>query len=174
MSSFIATTRHPKTGKWGSAEWLDDYFGSHIYGVRFEGEVDAFDTREYDIPYESADGKVVENTYDSNGNKSVVVNVKTIDVEETDEATLKAKEAIEKKVIPKLANKIVTAVVVHKPTNKSTSTKIKLTRVREWAKFVVDEWIKTNPHELDSDFVIVEVDHDTGDARVTTLEKYDI
>lgn len=35
MSSFIRTTKHPDTGKWEEAEWLDDYFGKHQYGVKF-------------------------------------------------------------------------------------------------------------------------------------------
>lgn len=35
MSSYYQETKNPKTGKWEKAEWLDDYFGSHQYGVRF-------------------------------------------------------------------------------------------------------------------------------------------
>lgn len=35
MSNFIAKTKHPKTGKWEMAEWLDDYYGHHRYAVRF-------------------------------------------------------------------------------------------------------------------------------------------
>lgn len=35
MSSFIRKTKNPVTGKWEMAQWLDDYFGSHVYGVRF-------------------------------------------------------------------------------------------------------------------------------------------
>ena len=36
MSSYSRQTKHPKTGKWEKAEWLDDYFGRHHYGVRFK------------------------------------------------------------------------------------------------------------------------------------------
>src|SRR3990167_305886 len=36
MSNFIAKAKHPKTGKIEDAEWLDDYFGHHEYGVRFK------------------------------------------------------------------------------------------------------------------------------------------
>ena len=35
MSSFNRKTKHPRTGKLEEAEWLDDYFGNHNYGVRF-------------------------------------------------------------------------------------------------------------------------------------------
>jgi len=35
MSNFITKTKHPRTGREEAAEWLDDYFGEHNYGVRF-------------------------------------------------------------------------------------------------------------------------------------------
>lgn len=35
MSSFRQLTKHPQTGATEEAEWLDDYFGRHQYGVRF-------------------------------------------------------------------------------------------------------------------------------------------
>lgn len=35
MSSFYKPTKHPETGKWENAEWLDNYFAQHGYGVRF-------------------------------------------------------------------------------------------------------------------------------------------
>lgn len=35
MSSYSKLTKHPKTGKWENAQWLDDYFGRHLYGVAF-------------------------------------------------------------------------------------------------------------------------------------------
>lgn len=36
MSCYYKKTKHPVTGKWEMAEWLDDYFGHHIYGVKFK------------------------------------------------------------------------------------------------------------------------------------------
>ena len=36
MSSYIAKTKHPITGKWQDALWLDDYYGRHHYGVLFD------------------------------------------------------------------------------------------------------------------------------------------
>ena len=35
MSNFIKKTKHPETGKWEDAQWLDNYFGLHRYGVMF-------------------------------------------------------------------------------------------------------------------------------------------
>lgn len=35
MSSYKQQTLNPSTGKWEDAEWLDDYFSNHHYGVRF-------------------------------------------------------------------------------------------------------------------------------------------
>lgn len=35
MSSFARMTTHPVTGKKEMAMWLDDYFGTSKYGVRF-------------------------------------------------------------------------------------------------------------------------------------------
>lgn len=40
MSNYSRETKHPITGEWQVADWLDDYFGKHQYGVRFhDGEV---------------------------------------------------------------------------------------------------------------------------------------
>ena len=38
MSDYTKLTKHPKTGKWLPAHWLDNYFGRHNYGVKFKGE----------------------------------------------------------------------------------------------------------------------------------------
>lgn len=35
MSTYWQITKNPKTGKWEKATWIDDYFGSHRYGVKF-------------------------------------------------------------------------------------------------------------------------------------------
>ncbi len=47
MSSFKRITRHPVTDLLKIAEWLDDYFGLHEYGVKFEGDPKIY--REEDI-----------------------------------------------------------------------------------------------------------------------------
>jgi len=31
-------TKHPVTGKWEKADWLDDYFAPRKYGVRFPSD----------------------------------------------------------------------------------------------------------------------------------------
>ena len=43
MSHYKALTLHPITKEWKTADWLDDYFSHHHYGVRFEGETEVFD-----------------------------------------------------------------------------------------------------------------------------------
>ena len=46
MSSFYDDTIHPKTGEIQRALWMDDYFGAHKYGVRFEGEEHVYQASE--------------------------------------------------------------------------------------------------------------------------------
>ena len=36
MSHFMGIAEHPYSGDVEPAEWIDDYYGSHQYGVRFE------------------------------------------------------------------------------------------------------------------------------------------
>jgi hypothetical protein len=38
MSTFPRVTKHPITGKYEKAMWIDDYFGQHIYGVQFQSD----------------------------------------------------------------------------------------------------------------------------------------
>jgi len=42
MSNYSAPTRHPFTGDIKMADWLDDSFGHHVYGVRFHGEQEIY------------------------------------------------------------------------------------------------------------------------------------
>ena len=35
MSSYTRTTLNPSTNQWEEAQWLDDYFSRHHYGVKF-------------------------------------------------------------------------------------------------------------------------------------------
>lgn len=40
MSNFKAKAKRPDSNKWEEVEMLDNYFGSHVYGVRFpDGKV---------------------------------------------------------------------------------------------------------------------------------------
>lgn len=38
MSNFYRRTKNPVTGRYEDALWLDDCFGRHRYGVRFESD----------------------------------------------------------------------------------------------------------------------------------------
>ena len=42
MSNYSAPTKHPITGEIKMADWLDDSFGHHVYGVRFHGEEEIY------------------------------------------------------------------------------------------------------------------------------------
>lgn len=48
MSTYIKTTKNPNTGEWEQAEWRDDYFGKHHYGVIFPNG-DIFDPEIYKL-----------------------------------------------------------------------------------------------------------------------------
>lgn len=54
MSNYTQPTKHPETGEILAAEWIDDYFGRHKYGVRFpDGKI--FDARQIESPKRTAD-----------------------------------------------------------------------------------------------------------------------
>lgn len=36
MSNFAKNTTDPRTGKFEPAIWIDDFYGSHLYGVQFK------------------------------------------------------------------------------------------------------------------------------------------
>lgn len=38
MSNYQQFTKHPDTGKWEFATWIDDHFGHHRYGIKFRDE----------------------------------------------------------------------------------------------------------------------------------------
>lgn len=35
MSNYLRMTKHPLTGEWEEAAWIDNHFGPHHYGVFF-------------------------------------------------------------------------------------------------------------------------------------------
>lgn len=47
MSNYFEWTRHPKTGSIEYAEWLDDAYGRHCYGVRFPSDGLMLDARSF-------------------------------------------------------------------------------------------------------------------------------
>lgn len=65
MSSYFKNTKHPKTGEWQTAMWLDDYFGPHRYGVLFPGDEKYYSPLEYILETEPMpDDKIQLLTYD--------------------------------------------------------------------------------------------------------------
>ena len=62
MSNYQQMTRHPETGQWLMADWIDDYFGRHRYGVRFGegkvyevGEIEGYDYMKMEITFTVAE-----------------------------------------------------------------------------------------------------------------------
>lgn len=50
MSNFTRVAWHPKERVARAAAHLDDYFGKHCYGVRFEGDSHVYRPEEVEIP----------------------------------------------------------------------------------------------------------------------------
>lgn len=47
MSNFSRVTKNPRTGKFEEADWLDNHFGPHHYGIRFPSSGEVFDQRNH-------------------------------------------------------------------------------------------------------------------------------
>jgi 5-methylcytosine-specific restriction endonuclease McrBC GTP-binding regulatory subunit McrB len=63
MSTYKRETKHPITGEWGNATWMDDYFGQHRYGIKFDGEETVFKENEYE--WETRDDLPLEQPIES-------------------------------------------------------------------------------------------------------------
>lgn len=50
MSNFTRVAWHPEEHVARAAQYLDNYFGHHEYGVRFEGDPKVFRPDEVEIP----------------------------------------------------------------------------------------------------------------------------
>jgi hypothetical protein len=48
MSTFVRVSKHPQTGQYELATWIDDYFGPHIYGVLFNSDQKTYPTEMVD------------------------------------------------------------------------------------------------------------------------------
>lgn len=59
MSSFIKKILNPYNGKVEEAEFLDDYFGSHIYGVKFKNGM-VYRESEIEIKTANASGENIK------------------------------------------------------------------------------------------------------------------
>ena len=124
------------------------------------------------------EGKVIETTEHEDGRKGVTVHVNTLNIDETDPESVKAKEVIEEKVLPKVAQQRVQAIVLHKPSNMHTTQRVKLPEVRKYAEVAIKqfhEFIATDPAmekwrgtTRHADFTILEVYPD-GMVRTSTL-----
>lgn len=118
------------------------------------------------------DGKEVVTNESVDGSKSVTIKVRGLDVNETTPEGIEAKRRIEEEILPRLANTVVRVVVIHKPTNHSTSSRVHLPALRGYLDQVYDSYkALQEPEAMPKDFVVVEI-HDNGQIRVTSLEKY--
>jgi hypothetical protein len=50
MSTYSEKTWHPVERRLRNAQWIDDYFGRHQYGVRFDGEDHVYRPEEVNPP----------------------------------------------------------------------------------------------------------------------------
>ena len=106
-----------------------------------------------------------------------MIHVNSIDVElaEGDEATARAKEAIEKVVFPRLANADVVVVVSYRfPIDGeilSAWKTVKIPHVRKYAEACVQSFIQQFvPEAKPADFMVVEYYKATDEVKVTTID----
>lgn len=59
MSNYKAYTQHPYTREFSMAEWIDDYYGSHHYGVKFSNS-DIFSSREHELEVRDFDERMYD------------------------------------------------------------------------------------------------------------------
>lgn len=209
MSSYQKQTVHPETKQIENAEWLDDYFGQHNYGVRFPSDGKVFRADEFDwstnpqtlafegvlrggntmpvtvdltekgdrfahpmnIVEKGDDGKVTTTTKHEDGRQDVKIEVTRLDLKDPTEEDKASAKLIEEA----MSKKIVTVVVIHKPTNESVTFSSPLPLVRKRAEEVVKVYNKRLAEKLGvqgaeaptSEFCVVEFD--AGQVRVTSL-----
>lgn len=190
MSSYKKETQHPLTGKVEKANWLDDYFGSHKYGVHFPSDDKVFMASEFqwetyydedgmtevakvsDIPKKVTvamydKGKRTLETKHEDGRQDVRVEVLRLDIKErTPEDT-----AAEGEILKTLNNTKVGVLVVHKPTNHNIYFTSTLAKVRENALMVIDKYSQQYPETLIDlkDFILIESAVVNEKPKVTTL-----
>lgn len=179
MSSYNRTTQHPLNKDLvENAEWLDDFFGNHNYGVFFKstGEVFRADNLLWQLdinnvycpikqvtpsleivqmkdryPLYRGDGKEIEEVKHEDGRQDVNIKVNRLDIENrTEEDTI-----AETKIIEALSKKEVLVIIIDKITNDFASFKSPLTEVRSRAEQV----IKKRGADA-KDYYVVEVEED--------------
>ena len=57
MSNYARTTKNPLTGKFELAEWLDDHFGRHHYGVKFGSTIFRAEDYEWEFDDEADESR---------------------------------------------------------------------------------------------------------------------
>ncbi len=185
MSTYTKSTKHPDTGEWENAVWMDDYFGNHNYGVKFtDGSV--FDPRyteletrnenqaevrldEPEITVEDAGAHTATITKHPDGRQDVRIDVTRLDIAEDDELSMDAKKVIEEDVLPRIQEAMVQVVVIHRHSTASTSKMVKLSQVRRYAEFSVEQFQKEVKNARKEDFIVVEVHEGSFLTRVSTL-----
>lgn len=115
------------------------------------------------------EGKDITTTEHPSGRKDVHIEVSMLDVKETDEATTKAKQVIEEKVLPKLADADVLVIVVHKHSHEHAERVVKLPHVRAYAEAVLKSYRERDPYAQADDFIVVEHHITNNSVKVSTL-----
>lgn len=115
------------------------------------------------------EGKDITTTEHASGRKDVHIEVSMLDVKESDEATTNAKKVIEEKVLPKLADKDVLVIVIHRKTNDHAERVVKLPHVRAYAEAVLKSYRERDQYAQPEDFIVVEHNLTDQNVRVTTL-----
>ena len=182
MSSYIKTTVNPDTHAIEEAEWLDDYFGSHEYGVRFPSTGVVYRALDFEWTDDTALqacravkptgmvitkeqtplGKRIQTMEHADGRKDVTVEVNTLDVNPEDEATAKAKQVIEEQILPAVANQPILVTVIYKPTNDNAT----FTCARKDVRKNAEELVKLRGGDLEQ-YILVQ--NDGVAVTVTTL-----
>lgn len=114
--------------------------------------------------------KEIKVTEHPDGRKDVKISVNRLDVDAQDQATKDAKEVIENKVLPKLAETPVLVILIHKPTGNFASKYVALKHVRAFAEAAIEKLKKDSDDPIYvCDMIIVEHHLQNGQVKVTTL-----
>jgi len=101
----------------------------------------------------------IENIDHGDGRKSVKVHVNKLDVKVDDTITEQAKKFIEEEVLPILGDERVHVIIVHKPTNMSTSSQVERKYVKNYAIAAISGFpVKEGVEKKDEDFILIETD----------------
>lgn len=111
------------------------------------------------------DGKKIEEIHHEDGTKSVKIHVNTLNLKETDEETMKAKEVIEQKILPKIGVRPVIVTVIHTPSRHQASAEISLPYFQSYVKACLQKHPEGHNTE---DFIVVV--HDGKQVQVMGID----